>query len=152
YPSPTMILQTSADNGATWGTPHSIAPPGTGQWDAQIVVDPIDQRTVYASWLQDRRSTTVVAKSTDFGVTWTSVVANRTNAATDKDIIAVRGQDVYVGYEHLQQFYVSASHDGGASFTEVGLGAGSKFGVALAGGATIDPAGRVFYAWDAYDQ
>src|SRR5215813_10183159 len=151
-PSPTMILQTSSDGGQTWGTPRMIASPGSGQWDAQIVVDPLDGRTVFASWLQNRKSDTVVARSTDFGATWTTVVANHTNQSTDKDILAVRGRDVYVGYEHLQKVYVAASHDGGATFTEVGLGANAKIGVALAGGATIDPAGRVYYAWAGYEQ
>src|SRR6185503_19596816 len=41
-PNPTMILQISRDGGVTWGTPSIIAPPGSGQWDAQIVVDPAD--------------------------------------------------------------------------------------------------------------
>jgi hypothetical protein len=40
-PSPTMILVISNDHGATWAAPKQIATPGTGQWDAQIVVDPI---------------------------------------------------------------------------------------------------------------
>jgi len=38
--SPTMILQTSADRGATWAAPWPLAPSGTSQVDAQIVVDP----------------------------------------------------------------------------------------------------------------
>jgi len=151
-PSPTMILQTSADGGQSWGAPRSIADPGSGQWDAQIVVDSLDGRTVFASWLQNHRSDTVVARSTDFGATWTSVVANTTNSGTDKDILAVRGRDVYVGYEHQQKVYIASSHDGGATFTETTLGASAKIGVALAGGATVDPAGRVFYGWAGYEQ
>ena len=39
-PSSTMYLITSSDNGATWSTPHTIAPPGSGQIDVQIKVDP----------------------------------------------------------------------------------------------------------------
>jgi hypothetical protein len=68
-PSPTMILVISDDNGKTWQAPIQIAPPGSGQWDAQVAVDPLDGRTVYASWLQNNKSTVVVAKSTDFGTT-----------------------------------------------------------------------------------
>jgi hypothetical protein len=56
-----MILQISSDRGATWAALRQIFSPGTGQWDAQIVVDPIDGRTVYASWLQDSKSDTAVA-------------------------------------------------------------------------------------------
>src|SRR6266568_1231061 len=81
-PSPTMILTVSSDGGASWSTPRMIAPPGTGQWDAQIVVDPVDGRTVFAAWLQNNKSDTVVARSTDFGTSWTAVVANHTNAGT----------------------------------------------------------------------
>jgi BNR repeat protein len=152
--SPTMILQTSGDRGATWAPPTQIHPAGasTGQWDAQIVVDPTDGRTVYASWLQNRKSDTVVAKSTDFGATWSMVVANSTNAGTDKPILAVRGQDVYVGYNHAQKVWVSASHDGGATFTSVNINANAKLGWSLAGGGTIDPAGNVYFSWAGYEQ
>src|SRR5262249_51641589 len=149
-PSPTMILQVSADGGTSWGTPRIIFAPGTGQWDAQIAVDPVDGRTVFASWLQNNKSDIMVARSTDFGATWSTVVADHTNAGTDKPILAVRGRDVYVGYDHQQKMYVSASHDAVASFPEVAMS--SKIGLALAGGATVDPAGRVFYAWAGYEQ
>jgi len=154
--SPTMILQISGDRGATWASPKLIHPAGrtTGQWDAQIVVDPIDRRTVYAAWLQNGKSDTVVAKSTDFGETWSVVVANRTNAPTDKPILAVRGQDVYVGYNHAQKVWVSSSHDGGATFTSANVNrtAAGKLGWSLAGGGAIDPAGNVYFAWAGYEQ
>ena len=154
--NPTMILQVSSDRGASWDSPRLIHSDGatTGQWDAQIVVDPIDGRTVYAAWLQDGKSDTVVAKSTDFGATWSVVVANSTNASTDKPILAVRGQDVYVGYNHAQKVWVSSSHDGGATFTSANVnrtGAG-RLGWSLAGGGTIDPAGNVYFAWSGYEQ
>ncbi len=57
-PLPTLILVVSNDNGNTWQAPHQIAPPGTGQFDAQIVVDPADHRIVYAAWLQNNKSAT----------------------------------------------------------------------------------------------
>src|SRR6266508_6466640 len=151
-PSPTMILQVSADRGGTWSAPRPIAPPGTGQWDAQIVVDPIDGRTVYASWLQDGKSKIAVAKSTDFGASWTTVTANSTNAGTDKPILAVRGQDVYVGYNHAQKVWVSASHNGGATFTSSNVNLNGKLGWSLAGGGTVDPAGNVYFSWAGYEQ
>ncbi len=154
--SPTMILQISGDRGATWASPELIHLAGatTGQWDAQIVVDPIDGRTVYAAWLQNGKSDTVVAKSTDFGETWSVVVANSTNAGTDKPILAVRGRDVYVGYNHAQKVWVSSSHDGGATFTSTNVNrtAAGKLGWSLAGGGTVDPAGNVYFAWAGYEQ
>ena len=152
--SPTMILQISSDRGASWDAPRLIHPDGstTGQWDAQIVVDPIDGRTVYAAWLQYGKSDTVVAKSTDFGANWSVVVANSTNAATDKPILAVRGQEVHVGYNHAQKVWVSSSHDGGATFTSTNVNKTGKLGWSLAGGGAVDPAGNVFFAWAGYTQ
>jgi hypothetical protein len=152
--SPTMILQTSSDHGATWDSPRVIFPDGetTGQWDAQIVVDPIDGQSVFASWLQNGKSDTVVARSTDFGVTWSVVVANHTNAGTDKPILAVRGQDVYVAYNHAQKIWVSSSHDGGATFASVNIKKTGVLGWALAGGGTVDPDGNVYISWAGYEQ
>ena len=82
---------------------ETFADPGTGQWDAQIAVDTVDGRTVYASWLQNRKSDTVVARSDDLGNTWSVVVADSSNAGTDKPILAVRGPHVYVGFNHVQR-------------------------------------------------
>jgi hypothetical protein len=144
-----MALLISGDRGATWSAPVEIAPPGAGQWDAQIVVDPVDRETVYAAWLQDGKSDVVVARSDDHGANWSTTIADHTNAGTDKPILVVRGQDVYVAYDHAQKVWVSASHDGGETFTQYAVG--SKFGLSLAGGAAIDPAGNVYFSWDGYE-
>ncbi len=152
--SPTMVLQISNDHGTTWGTPTLMYPAGAtmGQWDAQIVVDPIDGRTVYAAWLQNGKSDTVVAKSTDFGATWSVVVADHTNAGTDKPILAVRGHNVYVAYNHAQKIWVSASHDGGATFTASQVNKNGALGWSLAGGGAIDRAGNVYFSWAGYER
>src|SRR3954469_19449330 len=152
--SPTMILQISSDRGATWAAPKQIYVDGrtTGQWDAQIVVDPGDGKTIYAAWLQDGKSKIAVAKSTDFGASWRTVIANSTNAGTDKPILVVRGQDVYVGYNHTQTVWVSSSHDGGATFTSVKVNPNGKLGWSLAGGGAVDPAGNVYFSWAGYEQ
>lgn len=151
-PSPTLILLISADHGTTWASPKQIAPPGTGQYDAQIVVDTVDGRTVYASWLQNNKSATVVAKSTDFGATWSVVIANSTKAGVDKDVLAVRGTNVYVAYNHAQTVWVSASHDGGASFKSGKINQNAKLGWSLAGGGTVAPSGQVYFSWAGYTQ
>jgi hypothetical protein len=152
--SPTMILQISQDRGTTWGTPSLMYPPGdaAGQWDAQLAVDPIDGRTAYAAWLQNGKSDTVVARSTDFGASWSVVVADHTNAGTDKPILAVRGNHVYVAYNHAQKIWVSASHDGGATFTMSQVNKNGQLGWALPGGGTVDPAGNVYFSWAGYEQ
>ena len=152
--SPTMILQISSDHGTTWGSPTVIYPAGSTSYqvDAQIAIDPIDGQTVYASWLQNNKSDIVVAKSTNFGATWNVVTADHTNAGTDKPILAVHGQDVYVSYDHTQTAYVAYSHNGGASFTEIKINQNAKLGWSLGGGGTVTPNGNVYFSWDGYEQ
>jgi len=152
--NPTMILQTSSDHGTTWSSPAIMYPAGSvtgGQWDAQLSVDPVDGSTVYASWMQNNKSDIIVAKSTNFGVTWTYVTADSTNSGTDKPILAVRGQDVYVVYNHSQTIWSANSHDGGATFTEVKVNQNGKLGWSLAGGGTVAPNGNVYFAWAGYE-
>jgi hypothetical protein len=79
-------------------------------------------------------------------------VANSINKGADKDILAVRGRDVYVAYDHSLQMYVASSHDGGAHFTERKINANGNLGWALAGGGTVDPDGNVFFSWNGYEQ
>jgi hypothetical protein len=151
--SPTMILQISSDHGQTWASPTVIYPAGTTSYqvDAQITVEPIEGRTVYASWLQNNKSDIVVAKSTDFGASWTVVVADHTNAGTDKPILAVRGQDVYVSYNHSQTAFVTYSHDAGQTFTQVKMNQNGKLGWSLGGGGAVTSNGNVYFAWDGYE-
>jgi len=152
--NPTQILQVSNDHGTTWGSPVVIYPAGAttgGQWDSQISVDPVDGQTVYASFMQNNKSDIIVAKSTNFGVTWTYVTADSTNSGTDKPILAVRGQDVYVVYNHSQTIWSANSHDGGQTFTEVKVNQNGKLGWSLAGGGTVTPNGHVYFAWAGYE-
>lgn len=151
-PSPTMILQVSSDGGQTFSAPRQIAPPGTGQWDAQIVVDPVDGQTVYASWLQNGKSDTVVAKSSDYGQTWSVVVADSTNAGTDKPILAVRGTDVYVVFNHAQKIWAAVSHDGGQTYTQTQINKNGNLGWALAAGGVVTPNGHVHFGWAGYER
>ena len=151
-PSSSAYLQISNDNGKTWSAPNLITSPASEQIDVQLKVDPVDGRTVYASWLQNNKSVIEVAKSTNFGQTWTTVQANSTQAGTDKDILAVRGNDVYVAYDHSQTVWCSASHDGGRTWTSVKVNANAAFGWSLTGGGTVDPAGNVYFSWDGYKQ
>ena len=151
-PSPSMILQVSSDRGLSWSAPRVIVPAGDGQYDPQLAVDPLDRRTLYASWLQNSKSSTVVAKSTDFGQTWSLVVANRIAHGVDKDVLAVRSNDVYVAYSQAQHLWVSVSHDGGQTFAAVSLNSNPRLRWVTAGGAAIDPAGNVYFAWAGFRQ
>jgi len=151
-PSSINYLVVSNDNGKTFSSPRIIADPGSGQIDVQLKVDPVDGKTVYASWLQNNKSLIEVAKSTDFGQSWSTAIANSNNAGMDKDILAVRGNDVYVAYNHAQTVWCSSSHDGGQTWTSVKVNANAQFGWSLTGGGTVDTVGNVYFAWDGYTQ
>ena len=151
-PNPSMVLVASEDNGITWHPPREISPPASGEFDPQIVVDPVDQRTVYASWLQNDKKETVVAKSSDFGQSWSVVIADHSSSESDKPVIAVRGPDIYVGFSRSRKIWVAASHDGGLTFNSATVNSSSRFAEALAGGATVSPNGNVFISWTGYPQ
>ncbi|MFT3894610.1 MAG: sialidase family protein [Anaerolineales bacterium] len=152
--NPSQVIQISNDHGTTWGSPTVMYQAGAtagGQWDSQIAVDPVDGQTVYASFMQNNKSDIIVAKSTDFGTTWNFVTADSTNSGTDKPILAVRGQDVYVVYNHSQTIWSASSHDGGQTFTEVKVNQNGKLGWSLAGGGTVTSNGNVYFAWAGYE-
>ena len=65
-------------------------------------------------------------------------------------MLAVHGADVYVGFNHEQKFVVAASHDYAQNFSSATVNPNAEPGWSLAGGATVDPAGEVYFAWTAY--
>jgi hypothetical protein len=148
--APTIALLVSNDNGLSWEPSRALLPFSTGQFDPQIAVDPVDRQTVYASWMQNDKRDIIVARSLDFGRNWSYSVAERGREDADKPVLAVRGNDVFVGFNHLQKFLVSASHDAGQTFSAVLVNPNAAPGWSLAGGATVDPAGNVYFGWTAY--
>ncbi|HEV2399553.1 MAG TPA: exo-alpha-sialidase [Candidatus Sulfotelmatobacter sp.] len=148
--APSMALMISDDNGMTWQASKPMLPFPSGQFDPQIVVDPADRQTVYASWLQNDKRDIIVARSLDFGRNWSYSWAERGTEDTDKPVLAVRGADVYVGFNHEERLLVSASHDAGQTFTVASVNPNAQPGSSLAGGATIDPSGNVFFGWTEY--
>ncbi len=149
--APSIALLISADNGASWEPSKALLPFPTGQFDPQIVVDPLDRQTVYASWMQNEKRDIVVARSLDFGRTWSFSWAERGREDADKPVLAVRGADVYVGFNHEEKFFVAASHDAGQTFNTVQVNPNAEAGSSLAGGATIDPSG-VYFGWTGYSR
>ena len=147
---PAMVLLTSSDNGLTWQKPRDLYPSATGQFDPQIVVDPVDRRTVYAAWLQNDRRDMVLAKSSDSGATWFAVVAHSTTWDLDKPVLAVRGPNVYLGFNHRQSLWVASSHDGGITFSSAEVKTKNHVAWSQAGAATVDPAGNVYFSWTGY--
>jgi hypothetical protein len=118
------------------------------------VVDPLDGKTVWASFLQNSKSSIAVMKSTDFGQTWSGpTIVENLQRATDKDELAVRGSTIAVGYNAVQKIYASISHDGGKTWTTYLINDGStQQGWSLGGGAGIDSQGNIYFAWDGYTQ
>jgi hypothetical protein len=149
---PTMLLVASNDNGKTWQTPQVMLETASGQFDAQIAVDPADRHTVYAAWLQNGKRAVILAKSTDSGVTWNFAIPVRGDVELDKPALAVRGQSVYVAFNHEEEVWVAASQDGGRSFTPTRVNTESRPGWSLLGAATIDPAGNAYLAWASYSK
>ncbi len=151
--APTMALLVSNDNGVSWQAPRALVASSTGQFDPQIVVDPVDRQTVYASWLQNNKRDVMVARSQDSGANWYLAIAEHSrddNEDADKPVLAVHGADVYVGFNHEQRFVVAASHDYAQNFSSATVNPSAEPGWSLAGGATVGPAGDVYFAWTAY--
>jgi hypothetical protein len=149
---PTMLLVASNDNGKSWQTPHVMLETGSGQFDAQVAVDSADRRTVYAAWLQNGKRAVMLAKSGDSGATWNFTLAVRSDVELDKPALAVRGQNVYVAFNHEEEVWVASSQDGGRSFIPTRVNAESRPGWSLLGAATVDPAGNAYLAWASYSK
>ena len=151
-----LLFQRSSDEGHTWSAPVPIAPGKVkgGQYDPQIVVDPVDGRTIWASFLENTNSLIAVVKSTDFGETWTPlrIVSNRP-PGLDKDTLVVRGDTIAVGYDDNLNTWTSVSLDGGEHWATHEIFAGdAQFNVPLSAGGGIDSHGNIFFSWDSFDQ
>lgn len=151
-----LLLQISNDRGATWSAPRALDPEAVtgGQYDPQLAVDPIDGKTLWASFLQNGKSSIAVMKSTDFGQTWSGpTIVENLQRATDKDELAIRGSTIVVGFNAVQKIYASISHDGGQTWTTNLINNGStQQGWSLGGGAGIDSQGNIYFVWDGYTQ
>jgi hypothetical protein len=147
---PTMALLISHDNGVSWEQPRPMLIASTGQFDAQIKVDPIDRQTLYASWLQGQHDV-IVSRSQDFGRSWYFAVAQHSpEVIIDKPVLAVRGPNVYVSFNHDQTLSIAASHDYGQNFASAVVNPDAVPGWSLAAGATVDAVGNVYFSWTAY--
>jgi hypothetical protein len=148
--TPTMALLVSNDNGISWEPPRPLLASSPGQFDAQIKVDPVDRQTLYASWLQGQHDI-VVARSQDFGSSWYFAVAEHfPEVVIDKPVLAVRGSNIYVSFNHDQTLAIAASHDYAQNFSSAVVNPGAGPGWSLAAGATVDPSGNVYFSWTAY--
>jgi BNR repeat protein len=151
-----VLLQISGDRGQSWSAPRPLDPEPVvgGQYDSQIAVDPVDGKTVWASFLQNSKSSIAVMRSTDFGQTWTGpTTVENLQRATDKDELAVRGSTIAVAYNAVQKIYASISHDGGQTWATRLINDGStQQGWSLGGGAGLDSRGDIYFTWAGYTQ
>ena len=152
--SPHMELQVSNDRGATWGAPRPLIQTAVEHHDPQIVVDPLDGRTVYTGFMQGSKSSMYVAKSGDFGATWDVHLVEPLERATDKDILAVRGDYVVLVWNAVMKIYASVSHDGGETWKTVNVApptTNSKLGWSLPSGGAIDSKGNAYFSWAGFE-
>lgn len=151
-----LLMQRSDDGGKTWSSPKPVAPVAVkgGQYDPQIAVDPVDGRTVWASFLQNSNSKIAVVKSTDFGETWSPLkIVSDLPPGLDKDELAVRGNTILVAYDDNLNTWASVSTNGGKTWTthEV-FPTSNTFSLSLSAGAAIDAQGNFYVSWDSYDK
>jgi hypothetical protein len=120
-PSPFIVLEISADNGATWSEGKPLcACKGSGQFDPIIEVVP-DTGDVYSLFMIGFN--VWFTKSTDHGQSWTAPVQTYGNVAwNDKPIIAVSndGKDVFAAFNGPTggDPWVAQSHDAGATWSQ----------------------------------
>jgi hypothetical protein len=149
-----VYVQVSSDGGATWGAPHVVADTIDGvdypsQVDCVITVDPVTG-AVYVSFLiyglQGPMTDVAVAKSTDFGQTFTATKVNGPECkGCDHPWTVAYGSDVYTAYAHLKNHYLSHSSDGGATWTETNVLRSDA--VAFPEGAVLDAQHNAWFAW-----
>jgi len=149
---PTMLLLVSSDNGKSWQPPHVMLESRSGQFDAQLAIDPADHHTVFAAWLDNRKREVMVARSYDNGVSWTVTIAARGNVELDKPSLAIRGENVYVAFNHEEEVWVASSQNAGRTFSWARVNTEGRPGWSLLGSSTVDPAGNVYLGWASYSK
>jgi hypothetical protein len=153
-PDPAIIIRASSDGGLTWGPDRYLCACRNtkAQNDPQLAV--ATNGTIYAAWLNDYNPGVVFSKSTDRGVTWSAPIGVKGKGLSfsDKPILAISpgGQDVYVAW-NASDSYMSASHDGGATFAaRVKTNSDSLYW--FAEGGVVAPNGNVFFGESAENQ
>ncbi len=141
-----IVVQVSHDGGRTFSAPKPLTVSSSSQFDPQVKIN--SAGVVFVSYLLGKD--TVVQRSDDHGATWSAPVAVNADikqGPTDKDGLAVSGNDVYVGYDVAQRFFVSSSHDGGRTFATVLIN-NNTLGWPLNGAAAVDSNGVVYMVWE----
>jgi hypothetical protein len=148
-----IYIQVSSDGGRTFGPHHVVADLVSGvnyprQVDCVVTVDPATG-AVYVSFLAygiQNETDVAVAKSTDFGQTFTAVKVNGPECTScDHPWTVAYGNDVYTAYAHLKNHYIAHSSDGGLTWIESNVLRTDA--VAFPEGAVLDDAHNAWFAW-----
>jgi len=144
-----VYIQVSQDGGVTFGPPRIVVDvPHPSVVDT--VVTSNEAGVVFVSFmaygLDKRKIDVVVARSEDFGqtFTWTSVSGPEC-VVCDHPWIVASGDNVYVAYAEGADHFLSVSTDGGFTWNETKVL--KEDSVAFAEGAVVDAAGNAWFAW-----
>jgi hypothetical protein len=144
-----VYIQVSNDGGLTFGPPRIVVDvPHPSVVDT--VVTSNEAGVVFVSFmaygLEKKKIDVVVARSTDFGqtFTWTSV-SGPDCIVCDHPWIVASQDNVYVAYAEGPDHFLSVSTDGGFTWNETHVL--KEDNVAFAEGAVVDAAGNAWFAW-----
>ena len=148
-----VYIRVSSDQGKTFGPAHEVIDKPAGldyprQVDCVVTVDPVTG-AVYVSFLayglHGNQTDVIVAKSNDFGQTFTAAKVNGPTCINcDHPWTAADGADVYVAYAHNAEHFLALSTDGGSTWTEHLLQVSAA--VAFPEGAVLDAQGNAWFA------
>jgi hypothetical protein len=149
--NPAAMIESSKDGGRHWGDPKPLNPhprAGKNPFQVDLQVEVNHAGSVFAAYLDGRD--TVVQRSNDFGATFGDPIAVNAGLRgdTDKVGLAVQGDDVYVSFSIVHEFYVASSHDGGRTFSSAPMQVpGEEKAFTLTSGGVIDSDGSVYFTW-----
>lgn len=148
-----IYARASSDGGQTFGP--LVAIPRLGYPSVVDCVVTVDEATgdVYVSFLAYGKpgmrfadADVLVAKSSDFGATWTTTRVNGPLcSACDHPWIVASDDEVYVTYAAGEDHFLSRSSDGGATWDESLVLEDTH--VAFPEGGVVDAAGNAWFAW-----
>ena len=147
-----IYIRVSSDGGRTFGPKHIVpTPPGHPYPKVVDCVVTVNERgVVYVSFLgyglKSILTDVVVAKSTDFGATFTSRKVNGPLCKNcDHPWTVAHGDNVYVAYAHGKNHYLSRSSDGARTWKESLILRAQS--VAFPEGGVVDRRGNAWFAW-----
>ena len=142
--APTMVLLVSNDNGISWEAPRSLLASSSDNSMRRLGRP---QRRANALCIVDARQTRYYRGAVAGLWPLLVVCCRRTISGNqiDKPVLAVRGPNVYVSFNHDQTLAVAASHDYAQTFSATVLNPGAETGWSLAASAVVDPRQCLFF-------